>query len=99
MAAWSDACRAERGVVIATSAAQSHYLAHFLSAPLVGVILPFAAHTPVPVPLHAFFRWHGALVQWVEDTADLAYGRKLVGLTGLPCQLGSFDVTTIQNEN
>ena len=36
---------------------------------------------------------------WVEDPADLAYGRKLVGSTGLPCQLGSFDVTTIHNEN
>ena len=99
MAAWSEACRAQRGLVIATPAAQLHYLQRFLSEPLVGEILPFAAHTPVPVPLHAWFRWHGAVVQWVEDPADLAYGRKLVGSTGLPCQLGSFDVTTIHNEN
>ena len=98
MAAWSEACRAQRGLVIATPAAQLHYLQRFLSEPLVGEILPFAAHTPVPVPLHAWFRWHGALVQWVEDPADLAYGRKLVGSTGLPCQLGSFDATTIHNE-
>ena len=76
MAAWSEACRAQRGLVIATPAAQLHYLQRFLNEPLVGKILPFAAHTPVPVPLHAWFRWHGAVVQWVEDPADLAAIRR-----------------------